>query len=293
VGKQPLLPTVRFGEHEVTRLIVGGNPFRGYSHFNPELDREMREYHTVENVVETLLRAEACGINTMQSRGDDIIFGMVRAYREAGGTMQWIVQTASEKPDLFENIREIAALDPIAIYWHGSMTDRMWKEGRIGDLQPYLQAMRDTGKLVGVASHMPQVLRWIEAQGWDVDFYMACLYNLSKVQRDSMLVTGKFVQEPFDDEDREVACAFIRETDKPCIAYKVLAAGRKCGSEAEVRNAFQYVFDSIKPGDLVDVGVFQKHADQLNMDARLVREILTGSASTRVERVKQGELDRP
>ena len=52
--KEPLQPTAKFGEHDVTRLIVGGNPFRGYSHRNPDLDREMREYHTVENVVQTL-----------------------------------------------------------------------------------------------------------------------------------------------------------------------------------------------------------------------------------------------
>jgi len=277
----PLLPTARFGEYTLTRLILGGNPFRGYSHDSPELDREMREYHTVENVVRTLLRAEECGVNTMQSRGDDIVFEMIRAYREAGGTMQWIAQTASEKPDLFVNIREIATLDPIAIYWHGSMTDRMWKEGRIDQLQDYLKAMRDTGKLVGVASHMPEVLRFIEDQQWDVDFYMTCFYNLSKIKRDSMLVTGKFVEEPFDDEDRETACEFIQYTDKPCIAYKILAASRKCGSEAEIHAAFQYAFDNIKPGDVVNVGVFQKHSDQVGMDSRIVRQILDGAVPAR------------
>jgi hypothetical protein len=275
VSEQPTLPTVKFGHHDVTRLIIGGNPLRGYSHYSAELDRDMREYHTVENVVQTLLYAEACGINTMQSRGDEIIFEMVRAYREAGGTMQWIVQTASEKPDLFENIREIAAMDPIAIYWHGSMTDRMWVEGRIHELQDYLRAMRDTGKLVGVACHMPHVLRYIEDQGWDVDFYMVSTYNLAKVRRDSMLATGVRVEEPFDDEDRGPACAFIRSTDKPCIAYKILAASRKCSSEGGVRAAFQYALDNIKPGDVVDVGMFQKHTDQVGMNARIVRELLT------------------
>ncbi|MBT3273091.1 MAG: hypothetical protein HN368_08065, partial [Spirochaetales bacterium] len=93
---KPLLPTVEIRGQHITRLIVGGNPFRGYSHLNPDLDRDMREYHSNDNVVKTLLRAEECGINTMQSRGDDIVFDMVRAYRDAGGTMKWIVQTASE-----------------------------------------------------------------------------------------------------------------------------------------------------------------------------------------------------
>lgn len=274
MSQQPLLPTVDFCGHEMTRLVIGGNPFRGNSHFSPELSQEMREYHTVENVVQTLRRAQECGVNTMQSRGDEIIFEMVRAHREAGGAMKWIVQTASEKPDLFENIREIAALDPIAIYWHGSNTDQRWKAGAIDEIIPYLEAIRDTGKLVGIASHMPEVFRYVEGHDWDVDFYMACLYNLAKVERDSDIVTGQAAAEPFDDPDREAMCEFIRSTRKPCIAFKILAAGRKGGCEADVRAAFQYAFDRIKPGDVVDVGVFQKHTDQVGMNAQIVREIL-------------------
>ena len=274
MSPQPLLPTVPFGPHQVTRLIVGGNPFRGNSHFSPELDREMRDYHTVENVVATLLRAQQCGINTMQSRGDEIIFEIVRAFRDAGGAMHWFVQTASEMPDLFVNIRDIAALDPIGIYWHGSMTDRMWKKGRIDKAKDYLKAIRDTGKLVGIASHMPEVLRYIEAEGWDVDFYMVCLYNLSKIDRQSAIVTGKHVQEPFDDADRDLACDFIRATAKPCIAYKALAASRKCTSEADIRAALAFAYERIKPGDIIDIGVFQKHSDQVSTDARIARDIL-------------------
>jgi hypothetical protein len=91
-----------------------------------------------------------------------------------------------------------------------------------------------------------------------------------------MLVTGKRVEEPFDDEDREVACAFIRDTEKPCIAYKILAASRKRGSQAEIHEAFCYAFDNIKPRDVVNVGMFQKHMDQVGMNARAVREILSG-----------------
>ena len=34
----PVLPTVKFGKYEITRLIIGSNPFYGYSHFNQTLD---------------------------------------------------------------------------------------------------------------------------------------------------------------------------------------------------------------------------------------------------------------
>ena len=48
------LPTIRLGPHEVTRLIVGGNPVYGYSHFNKHFDRHLTEWHTPERVLELL-----------------------------------------------------------------------------------------------------------------------------------------------------------------------------------------------------------------------------------------------
>lgn len=41
--RQALLPTIRLGKHDVTRLIVGSNPFYGYSHFTKLYDRQMAE----------------------------------------------------------------------------------------------------------------------------------------------------------------------------------------------------------------------------------------------------------
>ena len=53
-----------------------------------------------------------------------------------------------------------------------------------------------------------------------------------------------------------------------------MAASRNCGSEAEVRRAFRYAFDSLKARDIVNVGMFQKYSDQIGMNTRLVRELL-------------------
>ncbi|MFT5086428.1 MAG: hypothetical protein ACI906_003370 [Candidatus Latescibacterota bacterium] len=58
------------------------------------------------------------------------------------------------------------------------------------------------------------------------------------------------------------------------ISTKTFAASRKCGSEEEIRASFQYAFDHIKAGDIVNVGMFQKHLDQVAMNAEMVREVL-------------------
>ena len=60
-----MLPSVDFCGLTVTRLLLGANPFGGYSHQNPDRDRAMRAYYTVERIKETWRRAEAAGITTM------------------------------------------------------------------------------------------------------------------------------------------------------------------------------------------------------------------------------------
>src|SRR5574341_83975 len=50
----PLLPTIKLGPHEVTRLIIGGNPVYGYSHFNKILSQSQVAWHTAERVIELL-----------------------------------------------------------------------------------------------------------------------------------------------------------------------------------------------------------------------------------------------
>ena len=67
----------------------------------------------------------------------------------------------------------------------------------------------------------------------------------------------------------------IRSTKKPCLVYKILAAGRRIGSPSEVRACFQEAFDRIKPTDAVIVGMYQQFGDQVGEDAALVREFGT------------------
>src|SRR5262249_8251468 len=61
------LPTVKLGLHAVTRLIVGGNPIYGHSHFNKLLSQHQTAWHTPERVVELLKRCEQAGVNTWQN----------------------------------------------------------------------------------------------------------------------------------------------------------------------------------------------------------------------------------
>ena len=273
------LPTVPFGSHHITRLIIGGNPLCGGSHLSEAMSREMVEYYSAERVVEVLQRCEEAGINTVQARGDyHRILYWIELFRRAGGSLHWIAQTASEMHDVFQNIRILAAAGAMGIYHHGSQTDRFWREGQIDQVQDYLKCMRDSGVQVGLGSHIPEVIEYAQERDWDIDFYMTCFYNLSRRPRESALVSGvhAFEREQYLEEDRAKMCRVIRLTPKTCLAFKILAASRNCATQQDVQTAFQFAFDNIKERDAVVVGMFPKHIDEVSLNVQYTLNAISG-----------------
>ncbi len=269
------LPTVKLGPYTVSRLIVGGNPISGNSHVSAALSREMTDYFTAANAKRLLADCERAGINTWQSRGDRHIMRLLHEYRLEGGRIQWIAQTASEYADIARNIREIAAYQPIGIYHHGSATDRFWAAGKIEQARELLKVIRDTGVLVGLGTHIPEVVDYVESKGWDLDFYMTCLYNLSRPRAEAeRLAGGKFEGEYFHHPDREKMLEQVRRTPKPCLIFKVYGASRLCGSRDEMLAALRLVFRYAKPADCVVIGMFPKYKDQVRENCELLLEAL-------------------
>jgi len=65
----------------------------------------------------------------------------------------------------------------------------------------------------------------------------------------------------------------IRQVPRPCLGFKILAAGRRCDSRESVRQAFEFAFQNIKPSDAVIVGMFPKFSDHISANVQNVREI--------------------
>ncbi len=267
------MATVAFGPHTVSRLIVGGNPVSGNSHVAGALSAEMRDYFTAANTKKMLAECEAAGINAWQSRADRHIMRLLHEYRQEGGRIQWIAQTASEYGDLGRNLGEAAALKPIGIYHHGSQTDKLWAAGRIDEVRDALKRIRQTGALAGVGTHIPAVVDYIETKDWDFDFYMTCVYNLSRTAEEAARVAGRPVKgEYFHDADREEMLERVRRTKKQCLIFKVYGATRQCATEQSRRAAMELAFRSAKPTDAVVIGMFPKYQEQVRENCRLVME---------------------
>jgi hypothetical protein len=253
------IATVPFGEARISRLIVGGNPVSGTSHLSNELSREMVDYFSAENVKRLLRDCERNGINVWQSRGDRHILRVLHEYRQEGGRIQWIGQTASEI-DFQRNLPEMAAARPLGIYHHGSRTDRAWAAGSIDQVRENLRAIRQTGTRVGLGTHIPEVIDYVESKDWDLDFYMACVYNVSRTEGG---------REVFRDADRIEMLKRVRQTRRQCLVFKVYGATRHCASPETLLAALRLVAESAKPQDAVVIGMFPKDKDQVAENRRL------------------------
>ncbi len=268
------LPCVQWGEHRISRLLVGHNPFKGQSHYSDDLSAEMLEWFdpALGHDLEVLKRCEECGINTAQF-GAGAMHSRLRRFREGGGHVQWIATFYDGAGEFDEELKGILAVDPrpIGIQYFGERTDSAFMSGRMDDVREKLRRLRDTGLLVGVCTHLADTVDYIESQGWEVDFYETCFYAVYAHAREQKVDRGK---ELYDDADRERMVRVIRQASKPCIAFKVLAANRNCGTDEEVVGALKFAYDNIKETDVVLVGMWQKYRDQVEENARLVREIL-------------------
>ena len=271
-----MLPTVRIGDKDVTRLICGGNPVSGISHFTNEMDWDMLRYYTMPRLQQLLDECWRQGINTVQTRGDRHTMRMYLEHRENGGRMQWIAQTASEFSDIYANIAQICDYEPIAIYHHGTHTDNSWHAGTIDQVADYLKAIHDRGLPAGIGTHIPEVVVYAEEHGWETDFYMTCFYNLARGYKSAPAVDrDAYAKDAYPDGDPDRMTAIMRQVAKPCLGFKIMAANRKCSTPESVRAAFEYAFANIKPADPVVVGMFPKYSNQVEENAGYVRGILS------------------
>lgn len=278
-----MIPTVDFFGTPVSRLFLGDNPVNGHSYI-PEVcsGEEMMNYFTAQRVVEALFEAEKLGYTTCLPLANDFMLRVIRQYRNEGGKINWIFQPYPAIP-VEVNVRMMMACNPIATYHQGTTTDGLCEAGKVDVLRENIKKLKALGKPVGLGTHVPETILRSEDEDWGVDFYMACLHNTRKRGGEpSSFITGKTKHLKFFMEDRAEMLKVIRQVQKPCIAFKILAGGQmfygKTAAEIPgvVEAAFRETFAGIKPADLATVGFCQRDKDQLRENAEIACRVLAG-----------------
>jgi hypothetical protein len=255
------------GGVKVSKFILGGNPFSGFSHQTPQMDDRMRHWFTVARIKALLRQAESLGINTVIARADHHMVRVLMEYWDEGGTLQWFAQTCPELGPTANGARNAVQGGARGCHVHGGVTDHLLAAGKLGEVQADIDALRAKGLVAGIAGHNPRVFEFAEKH-LDVDYYMCCYYNPTVRDKNPEHVHG--AKETFAEEDRRRMVEVIRGLSRPVIHYKILAAGRN-----DPADAFAVAARAMRADDAVCVGIYDElMADQLARDAALLERSL-------------------
>ena len=236
----------------------------------------MREWYTPDRVCAVMHQATRFGINAFNYVHLDRGPQDWARFRAEGGQMHLIVQVTGG----VDSEMVVKTLKPLALQRQGEVVDTAWQNGQMDTVKEWCKKARDLGVLVGVGTHIPEVIARIEEENWDVDFYSGCVYNRRRtVEEQKKALNGELIEMPGElylQSDPARMYRVMRQTKKPCFAFKILAAGPDSRTRG-IEQAFRTAFESIKPTDGVYVGMFPKFKDEVREDAEIVHRILARS----------------
>ncbi len=246
-----VLPTIKLGTLEVSRLILGSNPFWGYSHKSAQLDAEMSAFHTDAKIAQILDEAAECGVTALACPPDERWRKLWAKYTAGGGKLKiWISQCHGPADQMLAEIDRSVGAGAKAIFIQGARVEEQVGAGDYDRLHIWVDQVRRKGMPVGVAAHWPEIHPELQRRGFPVDFYFQCMYNASKTS-------------DYSAAERKLAEATVTRLKKPVIAYKILGAGRLSASDG-----FEQAFNNIQRKDGVCVGIFAQNAiDQIRQNA--------------------------
>ena len=244
-----MLPKGKLGKYEVSKLVIGGNPFSGFVHAgNLTYVKDLfHAYLTQEKIVETLVLCEENGINTLIGRADNNVVEFLGKYeKERGERIQWIAQSGYEPA--YDNFKLAIDNGAIGCFVQGGIADNMVKEGEVHLLCEYMSFLKENGVLGGIGGHNPLTIKTAEEAGADADFYFLTINNVG-----------------YACENPQLAGETMVSIDKPFIGFKVLGGGR-----AKPQEGFKLAFES--GADFIAVGMFDF---QVKENVEIAKSILS------------------
>lgn len=257
-------PTAHIGPFELSRMLIGTNPFFGYSHFSHARDTWLRHYFTPERICEVIEACARQGLNGIVSgAGTHFNTGLrpilEQVERNTGVHVVWIGTPAGRtEEELLDEIRAAADRGVEMCMPHQVYTDNMLvpNEGRLIGYEKAAQLIRDLGMVPGLSTHRPETIITCDRAGYDVAAYIQP-YNpigfLCPLETDSV-------------------AHIINDTGKPVIVIKPLAAGRVLPP-----TGLNFCYSTIKPMDTVCIGMLS--VEEVEEDVNLARSIIAGQGA--------------
>ena len=282
------LPKGKIGDHEISRMVLGGNLIGGWAHsrdliYVPEL---FKAYNSEKKIYETLILAEKAGINAI-----NIGFPtnpLIAKYKKMTGSKIKVISQVHpdmEKNDYFVNINKAIDYGVDIVQIQGNWCDWLVRDNKIDVIRKMMEKIRSQSYTAGLAAHSIESLIACEQIGIIPDYYMKTMHHDQywsahpRENRFPFEVDGK----EYLDHNRfhnnmfclfpERTVEFVNKARVPVMGYKVLAAGA-----IEPKDGFRWAFEN--GADFICVGMFDF---QIVKDVNICLDTLNGLTNRKRE----------
>lgn len=234
------LPMGKLGDHEISRLIMGGNLIGGWAHARDLIyvSSLFKAYNTEKKIYETLILGENAGINTINI-GFPTNALMAKYKRNTGSRVKVISHVAPnmEKGDYFEQISKAVDFGADILQVQGNWCDWLVRDKKPEVIQAMIEKIRSQGITAGLAGHTIDSLIFCEERGIVPDYYMLTMHhdNYWSAHPRENRVPFEVDGEKYLDHNRfhdNIFCLypdrtveFVNRSKIPVVGFKVLAAG--------------------------------------------------------------------
>lgn len=241
-------PRTTVGGVSLSRMLIGTNWLLGWRHTSASADEMIRRrYDSAEAfkpVLEAYLRH---GVDTIMAPfgASPQLVEAIRDTEQKLGRGIILVDTPTlnvddnpqARQEAEQTVKESAKRGAKFCLLHHSCAEQLVdkNKGVIRRLDDYTKMIRDAGMIPGLSAHMPELIVYSDANGYDVETYIQifnCMGFLMQVEI-------------------ETVASIIQNAKKPVMTIKSMAAGR-CSPYV----GLTFSWNAIRERDMVTVGAF-------------------------------------
>lgn len=246
-----LFPRTMVGGVSLPRLLIGANWMTGFSHTGPAADRAIRARNgnpeAVARILEVFLRHDINALMGLFTLDPNLYEAVQLAQERTGKKMILIDEPILNMEDSPQGRREAEKAirlcaergSTFCMPLHSCVEKLVNKNKRTLDRLPdYLAMIRDAGMIPGLSAHMPEVIRYTDENGYDVETYIQ-IFNAA----------GFLMQ-----VELESVIRVIHNAKKPVMTIKPCAAGRLTPYVGLTFN-----WNVLRPQDMITIGCMNEY----------------------------------
>ena len=254
-------PRTTVGGVSLSRMLIGTNWLLGWSHTSASADAQIkRRYDSAQAfkpVLEAYLRHGVDSIMAPFGASPELMEA-IRDTEQKMGREILLIDTPTLNVDdnpqarreAEQTVKESAKRGAKFCLLHHSCAEQLVdkNKGVIRRLDDYTKMIRDAGMIPGLSAHMPELIVYSDANGYDVETYIQifnCMGFLMQVEI-------------------ETVASIIHHAKKPVMTIKSMAAGR-CSPYV----GLTFSWNAIREKDMVTVGAFDPQEAEEDIEISL------------------------